>query len=88
MIFLCRPPFHFLKGTFYQKGLCFRYEVPTTDVDHPEIVIMPLYLREKKGGSTNYAPTQLFGQPLLIGLPKANLTYEILYDKVQASLSR
>ena len=35
-----------------------------------------------------YSPSHLFGQPLLIGLPKNNLTYETLYERVLASLSR
>ena len=66
----------------------FRYEVPTTDVEHPDIVITPLYLREKKGGHMTYSPSHLFGQPLLIALPKHNLTYEALYEKAVNSLSR
>ena len=35
-----------------------------------------------------YSPSHLFGQPLLIGLPRSNLTYETLYDRVLANLSR
>jgi len=66
----------------------FVYEVPTTDVEHPDIVITPLYLREKKGGHMTYSPSHLFGQPLLIALPKHNLTYEALYEKAVNSLSR
>ena len=62
--------------------------MPTTDSEHPDIVITPLYLREKKGGHMTYSPSHLFGQPLLIGLPKHNLTYESLYDKALNSLSR
>ena len=65
-----------------------RYEVPTTDVEHSDIVIAPVYLRERKGGSSNYSPTQLFGQPLLLGFPRNNLTYETLYERVLSSLSR
>ena len=65
-----------------------RYEVPTTDVEHPDIVITPLYLREKKGGHMTYSPSHLFGNPLLIGLPRNNLTYENLYEKALNSLSR
>ena len=62
--------------------------MPTTDVEHPDIVITPLYLREKKGGHMTYSPSHLFGQPLLIALPKHNLTYEALYEKAVNSLSR
>ena len=35
-----------------------------------------------------YSPSHLFGQPLLIGLPRNGLTYETLYDRVLSSLSR
>ena len=35
-----------------------------------------------------YSPSHLFGQPLLIGLPRNNLTYETLYEHVLSSLSR
>ena len=35
-----------------------------------------------------YSPSHLFGQPLLIALPKHNLTYEALYEKAVNSLSR
>jgi hypothetical protein len=51
-------------------------------------VIVPVYLREKKGGSMTYSPSHLFGQPLLIGLPRDNLTYETLYERVLGNLSR
>jgi len=66
----------------------FVYEVPTTDIEDKETVIAPIYLREKKGGSMTYSPSHLFGQPLLIGLPRNGLTYETLYDRVLSSLSR
>lgn len=35
-----------------------------------------------------YSPSHLFGQPLLIGLPKSELTYETLYERVLGNLSR
>jgi len=74
--------------TILDRDDIFVYEVPTTDVEHSDIVIAPVYLRERKGGSSNYSPTQLFGQPLLLGFPRNNLTYETLYEQVLSSLSR
>ena len=97
MIFLCKFVYYMYRRLFLSPAFClftiyclhfFRYEVPTTDVEHPDIVITPLYLREKKGGHMTYSPSHLFGQPLLIALPKHNLTYESLYDKAINSLSR
>ena len=65
----------------------YRYEVPTTDVNDPDHVIVPIYLREKKS-SLSYSPSNLFGQPQLISLPKNNLTYENLYNHLLNRLQR
>lgn len=64
----------------------FVYEVPTTDVSHPDLVVTPVYLREKKSSMT-YSPSNLFGQPLLLGLPRG-VNYETLYQHIVTSLSR
>ena len=64
----------------------FVYEVPTTSRDDPNVVVTPIYLREKKS-SNSYSPSNLFGQPLLMGLPR-NLDYESLYSHIVTSLSR
>ena len=74
------------KGPLYFT-LYYSYEVPTTDVNDPDHVIVPIYLREKKSSLT-YSPSNLFGQPQLIGLPKNNLTYEKLYSHVLKRLQR
>ena len=77
---MCKLPpstyFHFIS-----------YEVPTTDVNDPDHVIVPIYLREKKS-SLSYSPSNLFGQPQLISLPKNNLTYEKLYNHLLKRLQR
>ena len=65
----------------------FSYEVPTTDVNDPDHVIVPIYLREKKS-SLSYSPSNLFGQPQLISLPKNNLSYENLYNHLTKRLQR
>jgi len=64
----------------------FVYEVPTTSRDDPNVVVTPIYLRERKS-SPSYSPSNLFGQPLLLGLPR-NLNYEQLYQHIVNSLSR
>ena len=61
--------------------------MPTTDVNDPDHVIVPIYLREKKS-SLSYSPSNLFGQPQLISLPKNNLTYENLYNHLTKRLQR
>ena len=50
-----------------------RYEVPAAD--DPNHVIVAVYLREKKSSLT-YSPSNLFGQPLLVGVPAADTDYE------------
>ena len=67
--------------------ILYSYEVPTTDVKDPDHVIVPIYLREKKS-SLSYSPSNLFGQPQLISLPKNNLTYENLYNHLLNRLQR
>lgn len=60
-------------------ALC-RYEVQEED---SERMNLPVYFRERHskhaGSSTN---TMLFGQPLLITVPKHNLIADVLYDKI------
>lgn len=59
--------------------LC-RYEVQEED---SERMNLPVYFRERHskhaGSSTS---TMLFGQPLLITVPKHNLIADVLYDKI------
>jgi hypothetical protein len=71
------------------KKLCFAfsYEVPVTDQETSETILMPVYLREKKS-SACYSPTNLFGQPLLVGVPRNGTTYEKLYEVIFKQLSR
>ena len=63
----------------------FVYEVPTVDIQDEQTLIAPIYLRE---WNENLKSFKLFGQPLLIGLPKKNLTYQLLYEHILARLSR
>ena len=55
---------------------------------HYEAFLNNLLFSFFTGGSSTYSPSHLFGQPLLIGLPRNGLTYETLYDRVLSSLSR
>ena len=49
-------------------------------------VVVPVYMRERKT-NTNYSPSNLFGQPLLVGVP-AELTYHQLYELILNRMSR
>ncbi|CAH1783519.1 unnamed protein product, partial [Owenia fusiformis] len=71
----------------------FVYEVPVSTGDDPETLILPVYLREKTSrasgsGFSNYSSTQLFGQPLLVPVPRKNCTYDALYNAVLNRMSR
>uniref|UniRef100_A0A4W3JYA0 Ubiquitin carboxyl-terminal hydrolase n=1 Tax=Callorhinchus milii TaxID=7868 RepID=A0A4W3JYA0_CALMI len=70
----------------------FVYEVPgigEEDTESTKCISLPIYFREKKFRSSNTpASTILFGQPLLVSVPKDNLTVDNLYDLVLARISR
>lgn len=61
----------------------FVYETDNTD---PNNVTVPVYLREKKSCSS-YAPSNLFGQPLLCSLPQS-CTMSQLYDQLLQRMAR
>ena len=66
----------------------FVYEVPTSRADDPEWTLVPVYLREVKSSLT-YSPSNLFGQPVLLGVPrKTAVDYEALYALAMARLAR
>ena len=65
----------------------FVYETTTADQRDPEIAVMPVYFRERKT-SAAYSPSSLFGQPLLLCLPRRNCDYERLYESVLSQLTR
>lgn len=63
----------------------FIYEVPVTTEDDPECVIIPVYWREKrtmKGFSSVAVQYSLFGQPLLIPVPRKGCSSRILYNTI------
>jgi len=64
----------------------FIYETPSGGSDDSAITVVPVYLREKKSSST-YAPSNLFGQPLLVGVP-SEANYETLYNILLNRMSR
>lgn len=44
---------------------------------------LPVYLRERQSKhAASSSSTLLFGQPLLITVPRHNLTADVLYDKI------
>lgn len=69
-----------LQFLFVSRCLCCRYEVQEED---SERMNLPVYFRERHskhaGSSTS---TMLFGQPLLITVPKHNLRADVLYDRI------
>lgn len=57
-----------------------RYEVQEED---SERMNLPVYFRERHSKHTgSSASTMLFGQPLLITVPRHNLIADVLYDKI------
>ncbi|XP_078066018.1 ubiquitin carboxyl-terminal hydrolase 4 isoform X3 [Mustelus asterias] len=70
----------------------FVYEVPglrEEDSDSSKCINLPVYFREKRMRSSSTPPgTILFGQPLLISVPRDNVTLDNLYELVLARISR
>ncbi|KAM4612632.1 ubiquitin carboxyl-terminal hydrolase 4 [Polymixia lowei] len=69
-----------------EKDDIFVYEVQEED---SERMNLPVYFRErhsKQGGSST--GTMLFGQPLLITVPRQNLVADVLYDKILERIGR
>lgn len=62
-------------------SLCCRYEVQEED---GERMNLPVYFRERhsKHSTSSSTSTVLFGQPLLITVPKHNLRADVLYDRI------
>merc|ERR1719186_1211152 len=60
----------------------FVYEIPKKNSNQ---LILPIYFREKKLGAMY---ENLFGRPFLLALPKENLTFKFLYDKILNSTRR
>lgn len=57
-----------------------RYEVQEED---SERMNLPVYFRERHSKHVGSASsTLLFGQPLLISVPRHNLIADVLYDKI------
>ncbi|KAK3103303.1 hypothetical protein FSP39_018356, partial [Pinctada imbricata] len=70
----------------------FIYEIPVPP-DDPDTVIVPIYMREKRwknNYSNNYQMStwQLFGQPLLLPLPRKNCTYDVMYNTLLERIMR
>lgn len=67
----------------------FVYEICTTPMDGSEYVTVPVYFREKKSRpSSTSSGAVLYGQPLLVSVPKHRLTLESLYQAVCERISR
>ncbi|XP_074009003.1 ubiquitin carboxyl-terminal hydrolase 4 isoform X2 [Numenius arquata] len=71
------------------KDDIFVYEVCKPSEDGSEYVTLSVYFREKTmRQSSNTSGTILFGQPLLISVPKHKLTVDHLYSVVLEQISR
>ncbi|XP_008979877.1 ubiquitin carboxyl-terminal hydrolase 4 isoform X2 [Callithrix jacchus] len=67
----------------------FVYEVCSTSVDGSECVTLPVYFRERKSRpSSTSSGAALYGQPLLLSVPKQKLTLDSLYQAVCDRISR
>ncbi|XP_062056847.1 ubiquitin carboxyl-terminal hydrolase 4 isoform X2 [Lepus europaeus] len=67
----------------------FVYEVCSSSVDGSECVTLPVYFRERKSRpSSTSSGAVLYGQPLLVSVPKHKLTLESLYQAVCDRISR
>ncbi|XP_020037315.1 ubiquitin carboxyl-terminal hydrolase 4 isoform X2 [Castor canadensis] len=67
----------------------FVYEVYSISMDGLECVTLPVYFRERKSRpSSTSSGAVLFGQPLLVSVPKHKLTLESLYQAVCDRISR
>uniref|UniRef100_A0A8C5MS72 Ubiquitin carboxyl-terminal hydrolase n=1 Tax=Leptobrachium leishanense TaxID=445787 RepID=A0A8C5MS72_9ANUR len=66
----------------------FVYEVKSTKGDHSEWLTLPICFRERRFRQATSAGTVLFGQPLLISVPRHNLTAESLYSIVLERIQR
>uniref|UniRef100_A0A8C9KFB1 Ubiquitin carboxyl-terminal hydrolase n=1 Tax=Panthera tigris altaica TaxID=74533 RepID=A0A8C9KFB1_PANTA len=65
------------------------YEVCSTSADGSECVTLPVYFRERKSRpSSTSSGAVLYGQPLLVSVPKHKLTLESLYQAVCERISR
>ncbi|XP_067683903.1 ubiquitin carboxyl-terminal hydrolase 15-like isoform X3 [Haliotis asinina] len=68
----------------------FVYEVPVNTAEDPNTLIVPVYLREKRssGKDAYVSSNQLFGQPLLLPVPKGTCSYDELYNLLLQRMSR
>uniref|UniRef100_A0A286Y1Q0 Ubiquitin carboxyl-terminal hydrolase n=1 Tax=Cavia porcellus TaxID=10141 RepID=A0A286Y1Q0_CAVPO len=67
----------------------FVYEVCSTSTDDSECITLPIYFRERKSRPAGTSSgVVLYGQPLLVSIPKHKLTLESLYQTVCDRISR
>ncbi|XP_075040021.1 ubiquitin carboxyl-terminal hydrolase 4 isoform X2 [Mixophyes fleayi] len=66
----------------------FVYEVKPSRGDDSEWITLPICFRERRFRQTTSAGTILYGQPLLISVPRHNLTVDMLYNAVLERIHR
>ncbi|XP_020645109.3 ubiquitin carboxyl-terminal hydrolase 4 [Pogona vitticeps] len=71
------------------KDNIFVYEICKSSEDGAECITLSVYFREKKARQSSATPgTVLFGQPLLMAVPKHKLTLDHLYNLILERISR
>uniref|UniRef100_G1KHK7 Ubiquitin carboxyl-terminal hydrolase n=1 Tax=Anolis carolinensis TaxID=28377 RepID=G1KHK7_ANOCA len=71
------------------KDNIFVYEISKPAEDGAECVTLSIYFREKKARQSSATPaTVLYGQPLLIAVPKHKLTLDYLYSVILERIGR
>ncbi|KAG8436185.1 hypothetical protein GDO86_007332 [Hymenochirus boettgeri] len=71
-----------------EKDDLFVYEVKTGKSDDLEWITLPICFRERRYRQATTAGTILFGQPLMVSVPKHNVTSDDLYEIVLGRLQR
>ncbi|XP_073447803.1 ubiquitin carboxyl-terminal hydrolase 4 [Aquarana catesbeiana] len=66
----------------------FVYEVKSSRTDDSEWITLPLCFRERRYRQSTSAGTILFGQPLLVSVPRHNLTAKLLYNLILERIQR
>ncbi|KAK3768270.1 hypothetical protein RRG08_031063 [Elysia crispata] len=71
----------------------FIYEIPSSNIEDPTTMILPIYLREKRysvrhADKNSVSSQPLFGHPLLLAVPRQGCTYEKLYQLLLQRMAR
>ncbi|KAH9512955.1 Ubiquitin carboxyl-terminal hydrolase 15, partial [Bulinus truncatus] len=70
----------------------FIYEIPNNNIEDPNIMILPVYLRDKiysvrQSDHNSVSSQPLFGHPMLLAVPRNSCTYDKLYHLLLQRMS-